>query len=700
MSPTTRIFLGLTTGILVGFFQGSAAQPLKVVGDIYIGLMQMTVLPFVVFTLIGSIGQLNPNELRVLGKAGLSTYLILWIIAAVTTLAFAQAFPDLETSRFFSSSLIEPPPPVDWMKLFIPSNPFRALTENAVPAVVIFCILFGIGLIGQENSSSFTDQLKLCAKSLHKVNGLVVQLTPLGIFAISAHAVSTTPLHEFERLEAYYLVIGSSIFVLTFLVLPLMVSGLTGIRFREILGLAVNSLVTAFVTGSVLSSLPVLIESIKDFYQERSGEGSKNADFAEFILPLSYPFPNSGNVAALLFISFAAWFIGERLEFTEDLYLISLGTFLMFGKVFLAIPFLLNTFQIPQDMFQLFLAAGVLAGRFGDTLGTMHYVAFTLIATTFMSGQFRPDWKVLTRNTAIAALSIAITIALIRAPLEKLSAADDTKHLILNRTHAIDLPDLNMKVMDPAPNSDPLLPGENRLERIQRRGILRVGYQPNSLPYAFQNSSNDLVGLDIDLIRKFASELGVNLEFVPFKLDNLFEQINADQFDVALSGLSVTLERAEQIMLSEPYLHVTFGLTVPDHLRSRYDSEKHLREQAQLNIAIVKGRLPAREVQQHFPWAKIHTLSSPDEFFDDPHDPELLLGTYAESGAAWTLLHPEYTIVNPLTHPDRAPIAIAIAGFDLALESMLNAWIGLQKINGTLDQLSDYWFLGKNPATP
>ena len=113
MPLTSRIFLGLAAGIALGAFLGAGAQPLKIVGDIYVGLMQMTVLPFIVFTLIGNIGQLKPDQLQVLGKTGLVTYLIIWLVAAGTTLAFAQSFPDLETGRFFSSSLIEPPPPIN-----------------------------------------------------------------------------------------------------------------------------------------------------------------------------------------------------------------------------------------------------------------------------------------------------------------------------------------------------------------------------------------------------------------------------------------------------------------------------------------------------------------------------------------------------------------------------------------------------------
>ena len=695
---TVKIIIGLTTGAVIGLALGEAVQPLKAIGETYVGLMQMTVLPFIVFSLIGNIGRLNMPELRLLARTGLVTYVLLWFFAVITALCFSNAFPVLHTSHFFSTSLIEAPPSVDWLRLFVPSNPFKSLVENSVPAVVIFCILFGVGLIGFDSKQGIIELMNISAKSLHKVNGMVVQLTPYGIFAITAHSTGTIPIREFERLEAYYLTLGSCILIMTFVVLPLLVSTFTRIRYRDVIRISADSLLTAFVTGSVLSSIPLLIEATKSFYQEDEQDGEKNAEFAEFILPLAYPFPNSGNVAALLFISFAGWFVGQRLSFGEELHLLWLGSFLMFGKVLLAIPFLLNVFQIPQDMFQLFLASGVFAGRFSDALGAMHYLAFTLLATARMTGQFELRWTKLIQNVLIMAGSISLILLLIRPPLERLSVSDDTRHLILNRANLYHAPKTQINIVAPAPNPVSIQHFKSRLERIRSRGILRVGFQKDYLPYSFVNNQGNLVGLDVDLISKFAHELGVSLEFVPYTRASQQEQINKDHFDIAISGISVTLERSIRMILSEPYLIVNLALVVPDHRRTEFESEERINELENPHIAVLEGSLFEENVRRHFPRAIIDRIASPVEFFEDTQADYDALATHAESGAAWTLVHPEYTVVNPFHHPDRAPLAIAVAGFDVVLEDTLNTWISLQKVNGTIDQLSEYWLQGKEPS--
>lgn len=695
---TTKIVIGLLMGAVVGLTLGEAVQPLKGIGDTYVGLMQMTVLPFIVFSLIGNIGRLNMTELRLLAKTGLVTYVLLWLFAVITALCFSNAFPILHTSHFFSTSLIEAPPTVDWLRLFVPSNPFKSLVENSVPAVVIFCILFGVGLAGFDSKHGLIELMNISARSLHKVNGMVVQLTPYGIFAITAHAAGTIPIREYERLEAYYLTLGSCILILTFVVLPLLVCSFTRIGYRDVLRISADSLLTAFVTGSVLSTIPLLIEATKSFYQEDEQDGERNAEFAEFILPLAYPFPNSGNVAALLFISFAGWFVGQRLSFGEDLHLFWLGSFLMFGKVLLAIPFLLNVFQIPQDMFQLFLASGVFAGRFSDALGAMHYLAFTLLATARMTGQFEFQWVKLIKNGLIIAGTISLTLLLIRSPLESLSVSDDTRHLILNRTNLYTSPKTLITVVAPAPNPVSMQHFKNRLERIRSRGILRVGFQEDYLPYSFINAQGDLVGLDVDLLAKFAHELGVSLEFVPYTRGSQQDQINKDHFDILISGISVTLERSIRMIFSDPYLIVNLALVVPDHRRSEFESEDLINDLENPHIAVLEGGQFEESIRHHFPHSIIDRIASPTEFFEDTHADYDVFATHAECGSAWTLVHPGYTVVNPFYHPDRAPLSIAISGFDVILEATLNTWINLQKVNGTIERLSEYWLQGKEPT--
>jgi Na+/H+-dicarboxylate symporter/ABC-type amino acid transport substrate-binding protein len=695
MSLTSRIFAGFLLGIALGLLVGEYTRPLQVIGDIYVGLMQMTVLPYIVFSLIGNIGRLSLSQLRLLSGTALLIYLGLWSFAALTVLLISQTFPELQTARFFSSSMVEPPPRLDWLNLFIPSNPFRSLADNSVPAVVIFCLMFGVGTIGFEGKNLLLDPIGLIAKTLHRVNGMVVRLTPLGVFAITAHACGTMSLEELERLQGYYVSFGVCSLVLTLGILPLLVSGLTPFRYREVLGAARNGLMTAFVTGSALTVIPLLIVGVSQLFVRNQAQDEVAVDFPAFILPLAYPFPNSGNAVALLFIPFAAWFVGDPLSLGNELYTLVLGFFLMFGKVFLAIPFLLNALQIPQDMFQLFLAAGVIAGRLGDAVSSMHYLVFTILATAAMTGVIQIRWRSIARSLGLMAVILSLTVTSLRFLLQYPQYREPIQEKVLFRGGLVDTSHLVQSVVGPSPNPAPLEQGQNRLQRIKQRGTLRSGYQPDNLPYSYTNANGTLVGLDIDLVNKLAKDLGVAVEFVPYQRDTLLEQLNQDHFDLAVSGLTVTLQRSSAMLMTEPYLIVNLGLVVKDHLRNDFGSEEQIARMPKLQLGASQGSFFEQSAKEHFPQATIYPLASPREFFEGRGHTMDALVIHAESGAAWTLLYPDYSVVNPLQHRDSAPLSMAVGGFDLVLEETLNTWITLQKMNGTMDRLFDHWIQGK-----
>ncbi len=68
----------------------------------------------------------------------------------------------------------------------------------------------------------------------------------------------------------------------------------------------------------------------------------------------------------------------------------------------------------------------------------------------------------------------------------------------------------------------------------------------------------------------------------------------------------------------------------------------------------------------------------------------------AEIAAAWTLLHPKYTVVVPEDAGARVPVAYAVARGDQDLVNFMNDWIDLKKRDGTIDRLYDYWILGRD----
>lgn len=109
LGPSARILVGLAAGVAVGLFFGERAALLQPVADVYIRAMQMTVLPYLVLTLIGGLGQLDHATARRLGGRALALVALLLGLACVVIVVVPLAFPVLESASFYSEALIEPP---------------------------------------------------------------------------------------------------------------------------------------------------------------------------------------------------------------------------------------------------------------------------------------------------------------------------------------------------------------------------------------------------------------------------------------------------------------------------------------------------------------------------------------------------------------------------------------------------------------
>jgi Na+/H+-dicarboxylate symporter len=133
-----KILIGLALGIAAGLFFGELVAPLKYAGDAFVGLLQMTVLPYIVLALIGGIGKLSASQSRLLLGRVVLIILALWIIGFLAVFLFGMSLPAQTSASFFSSSISDPPKSFNFFALFIPANPFQSLASNSVPAVVLF----------------------------------------------------------------------------------------------------------------------------------------------------------------------------------------------------------------------------------------------------------------------------------------------------------------------------------------------------------------------------------------------------------------------------------------------------------------------------------------------------------------------------------------------------------------------------------
>lgn len=178
MSSSTKILVGLGTGVLVGLIFGEYASVLKIVADGFVKLLQMTVLPYITLSIITSLGALSYDQVKTLGLRAGAVLIGLWSIALVFTFLFPLAFPDVETASFFSTTLVEQRRPFNFIDLFIPSNPFYALSNNIVPGVVLFSVFVGVALIGVEHKQTALDVFAVAKDALSRATKFIVSLTP------------------------------------------------------------------------------------------------------------------------------------------------------------------------------------------------------------------------------------------------------------------------------------------------------------------------------------------------------------------------------------------------------------------------------------------------------------------------------------------------------------------------------------------
>ena len=288
MSLSARIFLGLGLGIATGLFFGDLVADLKMIGDIFVKMLQITVLPYIVVSLIAGIGRMQIVQARRLAVRGSLVLLGIWGLALVMVFVASLAFPDLETSSFFSSGAATQHQQTDLVDLYLPSNVFYSLANNLVPAVVFFSILMGVALISVEDKTGVLPVFDGLTAALAKINTAIVRLTPYGIFAISAAAAGTMTIEEVSRVQVYLITYISLAFLVTFWIFPGLVATLSGIPFKVVLRTFKDALVTAFATGNQFVVLPQIAENCKTLLREQHKGGPDSDAAVDIIVPVSF----------------------------------------------------------------------------------------------------------------------------------------------------------------------------------------------------------------------------------------------------------------------------------------------------------------------------------------------------------------------------------------------------------------------------
>lgn len=259
-----RILLALVLGIIVGSIWGEGAVSIKWIGDLFVRLISMVVVPLVFFTLVsGIIAMGDPQKLGSLGVKTLALYMITTMVAIAIGLVLAvllQPGVGVDLSGAVPQVLQEPVPLTQQMMNIVPRNPIAALANGDMLAIIFFALIFGIAtMVVGEKAKPIPQLMDAASEIMLKITGWVMEVAPLGVFALIAWVSGTQgviALLDVARL-ALAVVVGCLLhLVLTHGALMKFVVGVSPLAFFR--G-ARDAMLVAFSTSSSSATLPVTI---------------------------------------------------------------------------------------------------------------------------------------------------------------------------------------------------------------------------------------------------------------------------------------------------------------------------------------------------------------------------------------------------------------------------------------------------------
>jgi len=236
---------------------------------------------------------------------------------------------------------------------------------------------------------------------------------------------------------------------------------------------------------------------------------------------------------------------------------------------------------------------------------------------------------------------------------------------------------------------------ESTVERILQRGVLRVGMS-TFVPWAMKDKKGELVGFEIDVARRLAEDMGVEVAFVPTKWDGIITSLLAGKFDVIIGGMGITPKRSLKVNFTIPYDYTGMSLVAHKELAKGFDSLEEFNRPDVVLVARL-GATPVAAARKHMPKAEIR------QFDDESQAIQELLNGKAHALVASAPL-PAFQAVK---HPDklflplegtftREPIGFAVTKGDFDTVNFLNGWITVVEAEGWLKERKHYWFETKD----
>ena len=302
VNTTVQIMIAMVLGVVVGTLFNEKIQSIKLLGDIFLRLIQMSIILLVMGQIIEAVGSLNPKEL---GKQGIKV-IVIFLVTSFLAASFGMLMGimlkpgvgmdlsslasgvKIDTSNIGSVS--------DTVLGFFSTNVIKSMADGVIVQVILFAILFGAALsyvrIEKENSRLLEIIIEF-NKIILRMISIIMKIAPLGIFSLIASTIGKVGVGVILPLSKYLGIYGLSTFIYLAIGFVL-VSIYCKINIRKLIkGMTQMSLMALATTSSAVT-LPIEMKDAR----EKLGIGEK---VTKLVLPLGMTLNSNGSAMHMAF---------------------------------------------------------------------------------------------------------------------------------------------------------------------------------------------------------------------------------------------------------------------------------------------------------------------------------------------------------------------------------------------------------------
>ena len=233
----------------------------------------------------------------------------------------------------------------------------------------------------------------------------------------------------------------------------------------------------------------------------------------------------------------------------------------------------------------------------------------------------------------------------------------------------------------------------SRLDEIVKRGTLRVGMTGDYLPFSsFDKETSKFRGFDVDMAETLGKALGVKVEYVHTAWPQLMKDFEADNFDIAMGGVSITLDRQEKGMFSTPIMREGKTPIARCADKSEFETIADI-DRPGTRVIVNSGGTNERFARANVKTAEIRLYNDNVTIFDEiaKGNADLMI-TDASETRYQQKLHPG---VLCAVHPEK-PFDFGEKAYwlqrDAALKAFVDQWLAFMVEDGSFKKIYAAWF--------